>query len=77
MAWNEIKQYDVAWRHMNHTGTISLIYAGQGGKQLDNLTFEDFSAMIDLLRNESPMFYDEGQQLLATHHEPVGEEEGK
>jgi hypothetical protein len=75
MAWKEVKKYHVAWQHTNHRGFISLIYAGQGGKQINNLPYEDFTAMVDLMRNESPIYYDENQSLLATQHEPVGEEE--
>jgi len=63
-----LKAFDV-------TGAIVMTFQGGGSKQIDPLTYEDYSAMVDMLRNEKPVWYDENQSLLATFHEPVGEEE--
>lgn len=75
MAMEIVEKYQVAWQHSSHVGVVKLSFQGGGGKQIQPLTFEDYSAMVDMLRNEKPVWYDENQALLATFHEPVGEEE--
>ncbi|MBE9594972.1 MAG: hypothetical protein IMF19_16005, partial [Proteobacteria bacterium] len=49
---------------------------GGESHKIDYLSYEDYSAMVDMLRNEKSIWYDENRSLLATYKEPVGEEEG-
>ncbi|MCB0192697.1 MAG: hypothetical protein KDJ65_12195 [Anaerolineae bacterium] len=76
MAAKFVEKYQVGWQHAAKVGTIVLLFQGSGFRQINNLPYESYSAMVDMLRNEKPIWYDENQSLLATIHEPVGEEEG-
>ena len=75
MAYKEVKKYHIGWRHSDHTGTIKMFFAGSGEATAGALPYEDFWAMVDILRNEAPVYYDAAAKVLATHHEPVGEGE--
>jgi len=75
MAYKEVKKYHIGWRHAAHSGLIKMFYAGTGDVQIDSLAADDYMAMVDILRNEAPIYYDEVAKVLATHHEAVGEGE--
>lgn len=75
MAVKTVEKYQIGWRHSKQFGVIRLIFKGGGHKHIDPLTFEDYTAMTDILRNEKPVWYDDNQALLGTFQEPVGEEE--
>ncbi len=70
-----VEKYQLAWSHDAKSGSIVLLFQGGGARQINGLSYEDYSAMVDMLRNEKPLWYDENQALLATYHEPVGEGE--
>jgi len=71
----DVESYQVGWKHDGKYGIIVLFFEGGGSHQIDYLSYEDYSAMVDMLRNEKPVWYDENRALLATYKEPVGEEE--
>ena len=75
MAAKTIDKYQLAWQYSSNRGAIVLLFSGGGAKQINGLAFQDYQAMVDILRNEKPVWYDEGQSLLATAHELVGEGE--
>lgn len=72
----DVENYQVGWKHDGKYGIIVLFFEGGGSHQIDYLSYEDYSAMVDMLRNEKSVWYDESRSLLATYKEPVGEEEG-
>jgi len=71
----EIESYKITWNTANDEGVI-LLHTADGG--LDQLLVDsaaEASLVLDILRNEKPVFADNG--LLYTGFEPVGEgEEG-
>jgi hypothetical protein len=55
-----------------------MIYWGGGSKSFPEGSFqspEEFQVMVDLLRNESPVWWDEPTNRLYVSAEPVGEGE--
>lgn len=75
MAAKMVEKYQLGWQHKAHKGSLVLLFQGGGFKQLDNLLAQDYQAMVDLLRNEAPVWYDDNQSVLASTHEMVGEGE--
>jgi len=77
---HEIKRYSAAWNTEDHTGRITL-YWGPNVSDSNWLTAPiisdplEFQVMIDLLRNESPVFFDTETKKLAAGWEPTGEGE--
>ncbi|NOR78712.1 MAG: hypothetical protein GQ523_09935 [Methanophagales archaeon] len=71
----DVESYQVGWKHDGKYGIIVLFFEGGESHKIDYLSYEDYSAMVDMLRNEKPVWYDENRALLATYKEPVGEEE--
>lgn len=78
MAWQQIVNYAVF--HTVGSGvSISVYYPGGNGNTtvFQNLTLEEARFVIDILRNESPVYLDEVQRRLKTGMEPVGEGENR
>jgi hypothetical protein len=77
----EIASYYSRWDLDNHNGRVALYDATNN--QLDNRVYtspEEFQVIMDLLRNEKPLWFDTGEATIRTGFgasgEPVGEEEG-
>ena len=73
--WRLVEQYRVAWNHAKGFGLIQLIFHEGQAKTLHALEERDYSALVDILRYEKPVWYDEQNEVLGTFQEPVGEEE--
>lgn len=77
---HEVKSYYAAWNTEHHTGKITL-YWGPNVSDSNWLVAPaisdplEFQVMIDLLRNESPVFFDPRTKVLSVGAEPVGEGE--
>lgn len=71
----EIIQYAFFWRTEENVGMINLVLASGGGGQVIVDSPEEASLLLDVLRNEKPLFYDRRNALIATGLEPVGEGE--
>jgi hypothetical protein len=69
----QIESYKITWNVANDEGIIVLQVEG-GTEQLLADSAAEALLLLDMLRNESPVFYNEG--LLMTGFEPVGEGEG-
>ena len=76
----QVTTYYAAWNFGNHKGSIRLynaFYNNITSQTIDSPA--EFSAVVDLLRNEKPMFYNTWSGLLYTQSgqfgEVVGEEE--
>ncbi len=76
MTWKELNNYQVAWRQNQKYGVVKVFHKdGSNPIQIEPLTFEDYTSMVDMLRNEKPVYYDSNQKALSTIKEEVGEEE--
>jgi hypothetical protein len=80
MALIQVARYYSRWDLDNHDGRIALYDAS--GRDLDNRTYSDareFQVIVDLLRNEKPLWFDDVDKHLRTGFgatgEPTGEEE--
>ena len=80
MALTQISRYYSRWDLDNHDGRIALYDVGN--TELDNRTYsspEEFQVIVDLLRNEAPLWFDTAAKHLRTGFgatgEPTGEEE--
>ncbi len=71
----EVVSYQAGWRHDTHHGIIVLRFQDGTSKQLEPLDYGTYMSMLDSLRCEKPLWYDPNQNLLATYHEPVGEQD--
>ena len=68
----QIESYKISWNVASDEGIILLNVEG-GTEQLLADSAAEALLLLDILRNESPVFYNEG--LLMTGFEPVGEGE--
>ncbi len=73
----EVKSYYARWSPTKHTGYI-IIYWDGGSKYFYESSFStptEFQIVVDLLRNEKPIWWDDSTERLYAHDEPVGEGE--
>jgi hypothetical protein len=76
MAWKEVKKYSVNWRPEENKGYIVVYYETYGfGIWVDSV--QELSFMVDLLRNEEPIYFNPDTKQLNTSLEEVGEGENK
>ncbi len=80
----EVKRYFARWDLDNHTGRI-VLYSEKNDKieEIDNRTYTnltEFQLILEILRFEKPLFFDDSKKHLRTgfgaNGEPVGEGEG-
>jgi hypothetical protein len=73
----EVNRYYARWSPKSHQGHI-IIYWDGGAKAFSEDCFQsaaEFQVMLDLLRNEKPVWWDELTDRLYASQEPVGEGE--
>lgn len=71
-----ILQYRASWDMNNHYGVIQL--RAQDGSWSPPKRFEnpqEFQVIIDLLRNEKPIYHDVNRDRIRTIAEAIGEDE--
>ena len=68
----QIESYKISWNVTNDEGII-LLQTADGVEQLLADSAAEATLLIDILRNENPVFFENG--LLFTGFEPVGEGE--
>ena len=71
----EIKCYKLTWRPDENVGQLHFGLADGTGASVPLDTPQEASMLIDVLRHESPVFWDGKHGLLLTGFEPVGEGE--
>jgi hypothetical protein len=76
MAWQQIVNYAI-FHTIGGKVSISVYFPGGSGNTalMKNLTLEEARLVIDILRNEKPVYLDEAQGRISTGPEPVGEGE--
>ena len=79
MATYSIIKYMARWNFKDHYGNLNIGYKAGTSARWKFITVTDpneFAAMVDLLRNEQPVFYDDIHDHIQTSHEEyVGEGE--
>ena len=80
MKLQNVDKYMATWIGNNHTGKIELYKHISGNKYeiIGTMKLKDpaeFTAVVDLLRNEKPIVYNSDAQAVTTGAEPTGEEE--
>jgi hypothetical protein len=76
MKMTSITHYKAAWHFASKSGSVVRV-SNEGEFPLDGLGAEEFHAVVDLLRNERPLYFDVGDQRLSSLSELVGEGEMK
>jgi hypothetical protein len=70
-----VKHYQASWNPVEHKGSVRLLWES-GTKLYDSITDPaELHAILDLLRNEQPVHFNESGNTLRTRYEPVGEGE--
>ena len=78
MGLTKVVRYYSRWDLDDHDGRIVLYDAGN--KQLDNRTYSDpteFGVIVDMLRREAPLWFDDDVNHLRTGFGPTGEPTGE
>ncbi|MAD43482.1 MAG: hypothetical protein CMI02_08410 [Oceanospirillaceae bacterium] len=75
MAYFEIESYAVHWDTQENTGTIQLNMINGEVHAIKQLTASTVHMLMDLLRNEKPLYFDTDRQSVHSHFEPIGENE--
>ena len=73
----QVTKYYARWSPPRHHGYV-VIYWDGGSKTFPESNFSnptEFQIVLDLLRNEKPIFWDEPTERLYASNEPVGEGE--
>ena len=74
MRWKEVKKYSVNWRHIENYGYIIVYYENMGfGLKIESP--QELLFLVDLLRNEEPVYFDPTTKQINTSLEEVGEGE--
>jgi hypothetical protein len=74
MAWKLINVYKAYWRQDKNYGFLRLYYAG-GVSVLRIESPQEMLLLLDIIRNEKPVWCETVSKAITTGAEPVGEEE--
>lgn len=75
MASYQVLSYVVFWDIDGHFGNIQLNLSNNSGWAIGGQTPEEMMMLVDLLRNEKPIYFIDTTRLLVVGSEPVGEGE--
>lgn len=74
MNWKKVKSYGVNWRTVENFGYLTVYYENMGfGLRIESP--QELLFLVDLLRNEKPVYFDPTTKQINTTLEEVGEEE--
>lgn len=73
----KVSHYKLKWDLRDQMGSVTLVMMGPEGPthEIIGLKYEPYMALVDMLRNEKPVFWDAQAEVLSTGSEMVGEEE--
>ncbi len=77
MPFKEVVGYWAEWNLQQHTGRIWVKTNDDRVTVSDVQSPQEFSAVVDLLRNEGPLGFDHGTRQLQTSLETPGEGEAR
>ena len=69
----QIETYKITWNPRDNFGQIHLALAGGTASSVPIDSAQEMSMMVDILRNEAPVYWCPDNGFLMTGHEPVGE----
>jgi len=72
---NVIERYAFFWNARDNEGTLQLQFSDGSGDQVLVDSPQEGLLLLDVLRNEKPVFYDAQHGIIMTGLEPVGEGE--
>ncbi len=72
-----IEQYAMFWQPEHNVGSIHLALSDGTGADIKLDSPAEASLLVDILRNESPCYWNVHTGQISTGLEPVGEEETK
>jgi len=75
MAMVEITAYSVYWHAATKTGDVRVNLVDDTSHTLTDMSAEEIHMLVDLLRNEKPVYYSVERQVVFVAWEPVGEGE--
>jgi hypothetical protein len=75
MAMVEITAYSVYWHAAKKSGDVRVNLVDDSAHTLSGLNAEEVHMLVDLLRNEKPVYYSVERQVVFVAWEPVGEGE--
>lgn len=75
MAVHQVLSYSVHWDLDGHFGKILVSLSNGVRKPVSGQTPQEMMMLVDVLRHESPVFFDDTANLLMLGSEPVGEAE--
>jgi hypothetical protein len=73
--WRIVEAYSVNWRATQNAGIIWLKLAGGKLAKTELDSVEELAAVVDILRNEKPVYYHVTTGDLQSGWEPAGEGE--
>jgi hypothetical protein len=74
MPWRPVKNYKAYWRPAMNYGVLTIWYDTTFSQQKIESP-QEMLILVDLLRNEKPVYFHTVTKAIATAKEPVGEEE--
>jgi hypothetical protein len=75
MAMVEITAYSVYWHQDTKAGDVRVNLVDDTSHTLTGLSADEVHMLVDLLRNEKPVYYSVERQVVFVAWEPVGEGE--
>ncbi len=72
---NVIERYAFFWNVKDNEGSLQLQFSDGSGDQVLVDSPQEGLLLLDVLRNEKPVFYDAQHGIIMTGLEPVGEGE--
>jgi hypothetical protein len=75
MAMIEISAYSVYWHATERSGDVRVNLIDDSSFTLGGLTADEVRMLVDLLRNEKPVYFDPERRTVFVAWEPVGEGE--
>lgn len=76
MVLQNVKRYGARWDINKHHGVVSILF--DTTNEWEHLVIEDameFFVIVDMLRNEKPIVFDDQKMHVMTSAEKIGEEE--
>jgi len=74
-TWEMVTAYKAYWRPAENYGVLTVYYDSTFNQQRIEAP-QELTTVVDLLRNEKPVWFHTGTKAVVTGPEPVGEEEG-
>ena len=71
MGWHKIQAYAIGWKSDTNKGVIEMKLEGADNGQLKIDGASELAAVADILRNESPTYFNEGSKAIRTGWEPA------